>query len=600
MSQGRHIQFGIKDVEAPEGGVAFDTVLSANLRRRGLLKGMASLPVFSFAALAGCGNDDDPVAVVDPLAVGFKSLPISRADTVTVPTGYTATPFLLWGDPVTTGPAWNGSNNTAAEQAQQMGMHHDGMFFFPFPFGSSSSTRGLMAINHEYTGSEYLFADGKFDAKVPEQLNKALAAVGVSIVEVSFDSGKWSIVRPSTYGRRITGSTIIDVSGPAAGNAAFKRADDQSGLTAVGTQINCGSGPTPWGTYLTCEETTSNRYDGAQPAGAYGWVVEIDPYEPTKRAVKRTAMGRFAHENAAYSVAANSRVAFYMGDDSRFEGIYKFVTDAPYNTTNRLANANLLDNGTLYTAKFNDDGSGQWLALRQGENGLTAANGYATQADVVLDGRKAMRTAGGTLMDRPEWFAVNPKDKSVYVTLTNNSNRGTTGNPGTNAANPRSPNIDGHVIKIVENGSDPLATTFKWEIFILAGDVALAEANRKGNLPADAALSSPDCVNVDAMGRVWIQSDYDSTAANMQNFGNCMMTYVNPVTKEARRFLTGPIGCEITGLTFTPDMKSLFINIQHPGEDKVGSSRWPHGNATLPPRSGTVLIRKDDGGVIGS
>jgi uncharacterized protein len=601
MSQGRHHQFGIQDAEAPVGGVSFDTVLSANLQRRGLLKGAAALPLFSFAALTGCGSDDNSaVTPADPLAVGFKSIAINRTDAITVAAGYTATPFMLWGDPVTSGPAWNGSNNTAAEQAQQMGMHHDGMFFFPLPFGSNSSTRGLMAVNHEYTGSEYLFADGKFDAKVPEQLNKALAAVGVSVMEVSFDAGKWNIVRPSTFGRRVTGSTIIDVSGPAAGNAAFKRADDQSGLTAVGTQINCGSGPTPWGTYLTCEETTSNRYDSTQPASAYGWVVEIDPYEPTKRAVKRTAMGRFAHENAAYSVAANNRVAFYMGDDSRFEGIFKFVTDAPYNTTNRLANSNLLDSGTLYAAKFNDDGTGQWLALRQGENGLTAANGYPTQADVVLDGRKAMRTAGATLMDRPEWFSVNPKDKSVYVTLTNNSNRGTTGNPGTNAANPRTPNIDGHVIKMIETGSDPLATTFKWEIFILAGDTALADANRKGNVTADAALSSPDCVNVDAMGRVWLQSDYDSTATNMQNFGNCMMTYVNPVTKEARRFLTGPNGCEITGLTWTPDMKTLFINIQHPGEDKVGSSRWPHGNASLPPRSGTVVIRKDDGGVIGA
>jgi uncharacterized protein len=601
MSQGRHHQFGIQDAKAPVGGVSFDTVLSANLQRRGLLKGAAALPLFSFAALTGCGSDDNSaVTPADPLAVGFKSIAINRTDAITVAAGYTATPFMLWGDPVTSGPAWNGSNNTAAEQAQQMGMHHDGMFFFPLPFGSNSSTRGLMAVNHEYTGTEYLFADGKFDAKVPEQLNKALAAVGVSVMEVSFDAGKWTIVRPSTFGRRVTGSTIIDVSGPAAGNAAFKRADDQSGLTAVGTQINCGSGPTPWGTYLTCEETTSNRYDSTQPAGAYGWVVEIDPYEPTKRAVKRTAMGRFAHENAAYSVAANNRVAFYMGDDARFEGIFKFVTDAPYNTTNRLANSTLLDSGTLYAAKFNDDGTGQWLALRQGENGLTAANGYATQADVVLDGRKAMRTAGATLMDRPEWFSVSPKDKSVYVTLTNNSNRGTTGNPGTNAANPRTPNIDGHVIKMIENGSDPLATTFKWEIFILAGDTASTDANRKGNVTADAALSSPDCVNVDPMGRVWLQSDYDSTATNMQNFGNCMMTYVNPVTKEARRFLTGPNGCEVTGLTWAPDMKTLFINIQHPGEDKVGSSRWPHGNASLPPRSGTVVVRKDDGGVIGS
>ena len=289
-----------------------------------------------------------------------------------------------------------------------------------------------------------------------------------------------------------------------------------------------------------------------------------------------------------------------MGDDARFEGVYKFITDAPYSESNRAANRSLLDNGTLYAAKFNDDGTGVWLALKQGENGLTAANGFPTQAEIVLDSRKALRTAGGTLMDRPEWFSVNPKDKSIYVTLTNNSNRGVGTNPGVNAANPRTPNIDGHVIKMIETGSDPLATTFKWEVFLLAGDANLADASRKGTLAADVALSSPDCVNVDAMGRVWLQSDYDSTAANMQSFGNCMMTYVNPVTKEARRFATGPNGCEITGLTWTPDMKTLFINIQHPGEDKAGSSTWPHGNVALPPRSGTVVIRKNDGGVIGA
>jgi uncharacterized protein len=598
MSQSRHRKFGTQELTHAIGGVSFDRVLDANLSRRRLLLGTASLPLISIATLAGCGSDADAEAPIN--YAGFKSVGISRADNVTVPPGYTATAFLLWGDPVGNGAAWKGSANTAAEQEQQMGMHHDGMFLFPYPFGSESSTRGLMAINHEYTGTEYLFADGKFDAKNPEQLKKALASVGVSIVEVSFDNGKWTRVANSTFARRVTGSTLCDVAGPAAGNDALKRADDTSGLTAIGTQINCGSGPTPWGTYLTCEETTSNRYDSTQPAGAYGWVVEIDPFEPTKRPVKRTAMGRFAHENAAYSVAADNKVAFYMGDDARFEGIYKFVTATPYNTSNRLANASLLDSGTLYVAKFNDDGSGQWLPLKKGEGGLTATAGYATQGDVMVKTRDAARVVGGTLMDRPEWFTVNRKDKSVYVTLTNNSNRGVGTNPGVNAANPRTPNIDGHVIKMIENNSDPLATTFRWEIFLLAGDVALTDVNRKGNMPADAAFSSPDCINVDSLERVWIQSDYDSSSSAMQSFGNCMMTYVNPKTKEAKRFLTGPNGCEITGLTFTPDMKTLFINIQHPGEDKVGSSTWPHGNASLPPRSGTVVIRKDDGGVIGT
>ena len=604
MSQSRHRQFQLQDAVKPVGGVSFDAVLAINLQRRGFLRGTAALPVLSLAGLAAltaCGGSGDAVSVApaNPLAVGFKSVGISRVDAVTVADGYTASAFMLWGDPVSNGPAWKGSANTAAEQEQQMGMHHDGMFFFPLPYGSNSSTRGLMAVNHEYTGNEYLFTDGKFDAKDPEVLKKSLAALGVSVMEVAFEGGKWNVVRPSPFGRRINGATIVNVSGPAAGTAAFARPEDTTGKTAVGTQINCGSGPTPWGTYLTCEETTSNRYDATQPATAYGWVVEIDPFEPTKRAVKRTAMGRFAHENAAYSIAANNRVAFYMGDDARFEGIYKFVTAAPFSASDRNANSNLLDTGTLYVAKFNEDGAGQWLALKQGEAGLDAAKGFATQGDVVVKAREAARAVGGTLMDRPEWFAVNANDKSVYVTLTNNSDRGKGTNPGPNAANPRAPNIDGHIIKMTEAGSDPLALTFKWEIFILAGDVALADPARKGNLSASTAFSSPDCINVDPMGRVWVQSDYDDTAANMQNFGNCMMTYINPVTKEARRFLTGPNGCEVTGLAWAPDMKTLFINIQHPGEGKPGLSTWPHGNPALPPRSGTVVVRKNDGGVIG-
>ena len=612
MSQSRHRLCGLPDANAPSGGTSFDSVLTVNLQRRGLLKGVAALPVLSLATLAGLtarggSGGAAPAAAgipADLLAVSFKSLGITRADTVTVAEGYTASAFLMWGDPVSSGPAWKGSANTAAEQELQMGMHHDGMFFFPYPYGSNSSTRGLIAVNHEYTNNEYLFADGRFDAKDPEVLRKSLAALGVSVMEIALEGGKWTVVRPSQFGRRINGATIIDVSGPAAGTAAFARPADTTGNTAVGTQINCGSGPTPWGTYLTCEETMSNRYDSTQPATAYGWVVEIDPFEPTRRAVKRTAMGRFAHENAAYSVAANNRVAFYMGDDARFECIYKFVTAAPFNPSNRLANSALLNTGTLYVAKFNDDGSGQWLALRQGEAGPDAAKGFATQGDVTVKTREAARTVGGTLMDRPEWFAVNANDKSVYVTLTNNSDRGkgvaSAANPGVNAANPRAPNIDGHVIKMIENGSDPLATTFKWEIFLLAGDVQLPVAERKGNLSAATVFSSPDCINVDPLGRLWVQSDYDSTAADMQTFGNCMMTYIHPVTKEVRRFLVGPNGSEVTGLTWAPDMKTLFINIQHPGEGKPGSSTWPHGNPALPPRSGTVVVRKNDGGVIGS
>jgi uncharacterized protein len=608
MSQGRHRQMG-EPVSAEVPGQRFSDVLDANLKRRGLLKGMLALPImsgFTLTALTGCSDGDDPAPETPPVSLDakFKALPVTREDRVVVAEGYTAAMFMAWGDPVSNGPAWNGSNNSAAEQELQMGMHHDGMHFFPFPYGSESNTRGLIAVNHEYTGNEYLFPAGTtFSAAIPEQLNKALAAVGVSIVEVQFANGQWSVVRPSTFGRRVTGLTPIRVSGAAKEAPQFRTSFNPTGATVKGTMINCGSGPTPWGTYLTCEETTSNPYDTTQPAETQGWVTEIDPFEPSSPPVKRTSMGRFAHENAAFTIGANSRVVFYMGDDGRFQCLYKFVTNRGYDASvaNRAANRDLLDDGVLYVAKLNDDGSGVWVPLIAGQGALTSTNGYANQADVLVKCRAAAIAAGGTQMDRPEWFTVNPKDKAIYVTLTNNTQRGGTaaGQLPANGPNPRNNNVDGHILKMIEAGSDPLSLTFRWEIFLLAGNPALTETNRQGNIKGD-ILSSPDGLRVDPFGRMWIQCDYDATSTVMQSYGNCAMLHCNPETKQVTRFLTGPNGCEITGIAYTPDMKTMWINIQHPGEDKPGTSTWPHGNPALPPRSGTVIIRKNDGGVIGA
>jgi secreted PhoX family phosphatase len=455
--------------------------------------------------------------------------------------------------------------------------------------------------------------------------------------------GQWSVVRPSRYARRVTARTAMRIAGPAAGAAPLKTAADPSGTEAIGTINNCAAGHTPWGTYLTCEENWNNyfvntgtippeqhRYGVNAKGGGYrwhefdkrfdaqansndpnhfGWVVEVDPFEPGSKPVKRTALGRVKHEGAALALAADNRVVYYMGDDQQFEYIYKFVSRDAWRRDDRAANRDLLDHGTLYVARFNVDGSGEWLELTQGKNGLTAERGFATQADVLIKTRQAGDAVGATPMDRPEWTAVNPGDHSVYCTLTNNSARGK-GRP-TDAANPRAGNTFGHIIRWNEQGSDAGATRFKWDIFVLAGDPRLADGAKHGNIQGD-TFGSPDGLWFDYGGRLWIQTDVSTSVLNRGEYaqvGNNQMLCADVKTGRIRRFLTGPAGCEVTGITSTPDGTTLFINIQHPGETSSerndpaqpqAVSTWPDGPSGGRPRSSTVVIRKDDGGVVGT
>ncbi|MBI3144076.1 MAG: PhoX family phosphatase, partial [Pseudogulbenkiania sp.] len=347
-------------------------------------------------------------------------------------------------------------------------------------------------------------------------------------------------------------------------------------------------------------------------ANRFGWVVEIDPFEPSSKPVKRTALGRFKHEGATVTIAPSGHAVVYMGDDQRFEYIYKFVSKNKYNAKNRKANMSLLDEGTLYVARFNADGSGAWLPLVAGQNGLSADQGFADQGEVVIKARIAADIVGATKMDRPEWIAANPrKAGEVYCTLTNNSDRGKDGKPGPDAANPRADNKFGHIIRWLENGGDAAAAGFKWDIFALAGRPDAAKEQHKGAFKGD-AFGSPDGLKFDHNGVLWVQTDVSTSTVNMKEYagmGNNQMLAVVPETGEFRRFLTGPNGCEITGLAFTPDNKTLFVNIQHPGEpDSERSdpakpkaiSAWPDGDKGGRPRAATVVIRKLDGGVIGS
>ncbi|HEX7876081.1 MAG TPA: PhoX family phosphatase, partial [Sphingobium sp.] len=539
-------------------------------------------------------------------AINFAPVAINQNDTVTVPTGYTVDVLLKAGDSVEVGSPYSGSFPTPADAEKWAGGNHDGMEYFDLS-GVDANAGGLLAINHELADFNILFS-GSYNAATATADQKALAlsAVGISVVEVAKGTGgKWAVKAGSRFNKRYTGNSSYRAGGPAAG---------QLSGTIKGMLNNCSSGRTPWGTYLTCEETTNNYLDPTQPATNYGWVVEIDPYQELAAPTKRTAMGRFSHENVAHMTDANNRVAFYMGDDSTPGCIYKFIPDRAFSTSNRGANTDLLDYGTLYVARFNADGTGEWRALAQGQNGLvpgasdpgnvsqsttppspTTVN-FNTTADVLINTQAAARVAGGTLMDRPEWITVAPNKQAIFVTLTNNSGRRVT-----DAANPRTTNLHGHILKFRENGDSPLATGFTWEIFLLAGNPQLAEANLKGNINGD-FFSSPDGLRIDPQGRLWVQTDHNlngnagtlsGSAVNMvQAFGNNSMYHIDQTSKQSKRFLVGPTGCEITGIAYTPDLKTFFVNIQHP------TGNWPV--AGQQPRSSTIVVTRTDGQPVGN
>jgi secreted PhoX family phosphatase len=568
------------------------------------------------------------------------------ADAVVVPEGYAVQAIAAWGEPVGlpagSPPFRFDAGNTAAEQEMQTGMHHDGIHFYPLP-GGDGNAGGLLVMNHEYADDGLLHADG-MKTWSAEKVKKAQAAHGVSVIQVERQGDAWRLVRPSPFARRITASTPMAVSGPAAGHALLRTAADPDGRRILGTLNNCASGITPWGTYLTCEENFAYYFKGpdtpspheqrwnvrkGDPVGyrwhehderfdatkhpnepnRFGWVVEIDPFDVGSTPVKRTALGRAAHEGATVVTTKSGRAVVYMGEDARFEYIYKFVSRDPVQPGGAKANAELLDHGTLYVARFNRDGSGHWLPLFHDKGPLTAKRGFADQGEVLVRSRQASDLLGATKMDRPEWTAVD-RDGWVYCTLTNNSSRGAAGQPDTDPANPRANNTMGHIVRWKDDG-DFDATTFYWQHFVLAGDPANARADARGNVRGD-AFACPDGVWVDARGVLWIQTDMGGSVMGKGDFaglGNNAMLAADPKSGEARRFLVGPPGCEVTGATGTPDGRTMFVNIQHPGEtpsersnpeEPRRFSNWPDHRPDGRPRSATVVIRKLDGGVIGS
>jgi secreted PhoX family phosphatase len=522
--------------------------------------------------------------------------------------------LIPWGTPIQPGgPAYNGEPNrrpTAAQQAQQVGIGHDGMWLFPIGDGND---RGMLAINHEAGGNTHIL--GKEAPESLEDVRLSQHAHGVSVVEVRKVNGRWQNVA-SPNARRIHVNTPVTFSGPVANSRLLRTA---AGNAPLGTVNNCANGKTPWGTYLTCEENF-NGYFGATGAwtpteaqarygfsaggsgynwhlfdsrfdlsnsrytneeNRFGWVVEIDPMNGSQIPVKRTALGRIKHENAEVVVGQGGRAVVYMGDDERFDYIYKFVSDS--NWRSMVARGiSPLDQGKLYVAKFNDDGTGNWIELTINNPALRAK--FADQAEVLTYTRLAADAVGATPMDRPEWVAAGPNG-DVYATLTNNTRR-TEATP----SNPLAPNPNGHIIKW-RDSNNYVGTTFTWDIFVLAQDTHSIEKS---------AFASPDGLWADPDGRLFIETDGSQPTVNGVQL-NDQMLVADTSTGEIRRIFAGVTGCEITGITVTPDRRTMFVNIQHPGDGDPTLTNFPasQGSGKIP-RDATIVITRKNGGIIGS
>ncbi len=636
-------------VSNPTAAAPLADLIHLRLSRRDVLKGLAAAGAFG---LFGCAAPARHTAGSSGLT--FTEVGRSLDATIHTAPGYSAHTVIRWGDPLRAGgPAFRPGAQTAAEQEQQFGMENDFLAFMPLPYGSRnagsrSSERGLLCVNHE-RNTPHLTWPGmtveNYAARMTrEHAEVEMASQGHTVMEITRVAGRWQLVPDSRYNRRISArSTPMRISGPAAGHARMKTRADSDGTTIIGTLNNCAGGTTPWGTVLTAEEHVHGYFLGDAAKGPeaaawkrygvngrgryvwgrhfdrfnldrepnepnrFGWIVEIDPYDPASQPIKRTALGRCKHECATTAVSHDGRIAVYSGDDERMEYVYKFVTRHRHDARNRQANRNLLDNGTLYAARFEADGTMRWLPLVHGQGPLTAANGFHSQADVVIETRRASDLLGATPMDRPEDVETNPHTGRVYIVCTHNDRRT---EKQVNAANPRSENKYGHIIEIVppqtDGKADHAATQCRWEFFLLAGNPANPEhrARYGGPVSDHGWLAAPDNVAFDPRGRIWIATDGQDDWAGFADSVYAAETE-GPARGVTKCFFSAPRGAEVCGPEFTPDGRTLFLAIQHPGEEKDSTfdrptTRWPDFTDGVPPRPSVIAITKDDGGEIGS
>ncbi|MEQ9258904.1 MAG: PhoX family phosphatase [Roseovarius sp.] len=608
----------------------FDRVVERALSRRGFLGGV--LAFGSGAAAMGTAQLLGSTSAEAMSASRFPFTPIAAQtdSTVHVPEGYSWRVMVRWGDPLfSDAPAFDHTTGGDAASADRIfGENTDGMESFVI------GGRQILVVNHEYTNRDVNLpqTEGGTPASL-EDVQKLMKLQGVAVMEIEEGAEGWQVVQDSPYNRRITHLTPMTIAGPAAGHDLMQTEADPTGTESLGTFNNCGSGVTPWGTYLTCEENF-NGYFGSTVAEApqtetvwngfirygigdegwgydyhkwdarfdisrnpnephrAGWVVEIDPSDPESTPVKHTGLGRFKHENAEVVLAPDGRVVVYMGDDERGEFMYRFVSDGIY--TPGGSTEGLLDEGTLSVAKFSDDGTGEWLAL------TPETTGMASLAEVLIFARIAASNVGATTMDRPEWIAANPYAVEAYCCLTNNKNRGVKPNAGgdetpVNGPNPRETNNFGQIVRWRPHGDDHASETFDWDLYVMAGNPEVYQNVYGGseNITPGNMFNAPDGMAFDSAGLVWIQTDgEDSNEGEFAGMGNNQMLVGDPVTGEIARFLTGPKGSEVTGLCWSADRRTMFVGIQHP------DAPFPDGEGKLP-RSAIVAVTREDGGLVG-
>lgn len=603
----------------------FDAVVEAAINRRGFLGG-----ALAFGGVTAIGGVLPTRTQAAQSRFAFEQIATNTRDTLTLPEGYTSEVLVRWGDPITPdGAAFDHqTRGSAKSQATAFGDNIDGMELF------QADGRTVIVVNNEYTNTEIIWGNvGEGEQLTDDDVAKGKMAHGLSIIEIAETDGAWSIVKESPLNRRITPDTPMEITGPARGHDLLKTSADPEGVTSLGTWNNCGSGRTPWGTYLACEENFNGYFSAADPEhkvsaaldrygvsaadwgyhwariderfdvskepnepNRAGYVVEIDPAAPSETPKKRTALGRFKHENAEVVVNRDGRIVVYMGDDERGEYLYRYVSDgvyAPGQDTSAL-----LEEGTIYAARFYENGTGEWLAL------TPETTGMADQAEVCIHTRMGSSAVGATTMDRPEWVTANPTRAEVYCALTNNRNRGVKTNAGgdetpVGGPNPREANNYGQIVRWRPEGGDHAADGFEWDLFVMAGNPEVHDDAYGGSMNVNKGnmFNSPDGLAFDSSGLLWIQTDGDdSNEGDFAGQGNNQMLAGDPATGEIRRFLVGPPDCEVTGLCWSPDRTAMFVGIQHPGDS--GNSHWPEGGDATP-RSAVVVVCREDGGLVG-
>ncbi|MDR7302112.1 PhoX family protein [Haloactinomyces albus] len=650
------------DAPNPSGNAYFGDIVESAFSRRDALRGAAvvALAAGSAAALGSTATAAAQPTTPPPsgpdggAAAGTDFDPVepNTADRVVVPEGYEQGVVVRWGDPVVPGaPEFDFDGQTAAAQEQQFGYNNDFAGLIPL---DGAGVHNLLVVNHEYTSEPQMFSGYDENNPTEQQVRIAWAAHGQSVLMVRRDTADGGLSPvPSHYNRRITLNTEFEVRGPAAGSDHLKTSADPTGTRVLGTQNNCAGGITPWGTMLSGEENFQQyfahadtvddpqarrrlerygigtgastrkweRFDrrwdvGKEPnePNRFGWIVETDPHDPDSTPVKHTALGRFKHEGATITVAEDGRVVAYSGDDERFEYIYKFVSSGRMKQGRsahaRRHNMSLLDDGTLYVARFTGDspaseidgsgklpadgrfdGSGEWLPLASGNK--SHVPGF-TAEEVYVFTRLAADAAGATKMDRPEDIQPNPVNGRVYCALTNNSNRGAAGHAGVDEMNPRVGNKHGHVLEVRENGKNPAGTEFSWNLLLVCGDPNDPNTYFGGfDRSRVSPISCPDNVAFDRHGNLWISTDGNELGSNDGLFA---VPVDGSQRGHVKQFLTVPKGAETCGPVITDSV--VTVCVQHPGEVDGASaddpaSHWPDGGNSQPRPSVAAVWRKE-------